>query len=221
MCVCVVSDVSYRCTRVALSQARPLEDGLAEVIDDGKIGPRDDPKVRTKVLTEEFNWDKDLTKKIWCFGPDTAGPNLFLDTCKGVQYLNEIKDSVNAAMQWATKEGVLAEENMRGIVFELTDVVMHADAIHRGGGQIIPTCRRVMYAAELTAQPKLLEPVYLVSMAVCMCAFCNCRPPSYIADHANRLATAATACILPPFLHTRHASCVMWVLCMSYGYCKL
>jgi elongation factor 2 len=40
-----------------------------------------------------------------------------------VQYLNEIKDSVNAAMQWATKEGVLAEENMRGIVFELCDVV--------------------------------------------------------------------------------------------------
>lgn len=27
-------------------QARPLEDGLAEAIDEGKIGPRDDPKVR-------------------------------------------------------------------------------------------------------------------------------------------------------------------------------
>ncbi len=26
-------------------QARPLEDGLAEIIDEGKIGPRDDPKV--------------------------------------------------------------------------------------------------------------------------------------------------------------------------------
>jgi len=145
-------------------QARPLEDGLAEIIDEGKIGPRDDPKVRTKILSEDFNWDKDLTKKIWCFGPDTNGPNLFLDVCKGVQYLNEIKDSCNAAMQWATKEGVLGEENMRGIVFELNDVVMHADAIHRGGGQIIPTCRRVMYAAELTAQPRLLEPVYLVEI---------------------------------------------------------
>lgn len=33
---------------------------------------------------------------------------------KGVQYLNEIKDSVVAGFQWATKEGVLAEENMRG-----------------------------------------------------------------------------------------------------------
>ena len=28
---------------------------------------------------------------------------------------------------------------MRGCVFEVCDVVMHADAIHRGGGQITPS----------------------------------------------------------------------------------
>jgi elongation factor 2 len=44
------------------------------------------------------------------------------------------------------------------------DVVLHADAIHRGGGQIIPTCRRALYAAELTAKPRLCEPVYLVEI---------------------------------------------------------
>ena len=49
-------------------------------------------------------------------------------------------------------------------VFEICDVVMHADAIHRGGGQIIPTCRRAIYAAELTASPRMLEPVYLVEI---------------------------------------------------------
>lgn len=54
-------------------QARPMEDGLAEAIDDGKVGPRDDPKARSKVLSEDFGWDKDLAKKIWCFGPDTTG----------------------------------------------------------------------------------------------------------------------------------------------------
>jgi elongation factor 2 len=145
-------------------EARPLEDGLAEAIDDGRIGPRDDPKVRSKILAEEFGWDKDLAKKIWCFGPETTGPNMVVDMCKGVQYLNEIKDSVVAAFQWATKEGALAEENMRGIAFEVCDVVLHADAIHRGGGQVIPTARRVMYAAQLTAKPRLLEPVYLVEI---------------------------------------------------------
>ena len=54
-------------------QARPLEDGLAEAIDDGKVGPRDDPKLRSKILSEEFGWDKEIAKKIWCFGPDTTG----------------------------------------------------------------------------------------------------------------------------------------------------
>lgn len=232
-----------------------MEDGLAEAVDEGRIGPRDDPKLRSKILAEEFGWDKDLAKKIWCFGPDTMGPNMLTDVTKGVQYLNEIRDSCIAAFQWAAKEGALCEENMRGIVFEarartsgglvhdprhpslvlamvacawcvvaphagshpgvegwvrcqmkacgrpgahasprvslivgacfagggvagcirpcsglarapwqVCDVVMHADAIHRGGGQIIPTCRRALYAAALTASPRLCEPVYLVEI---------------------------------------------------------
>ena len=44
---------------------------------------------------------------------------MLVDMTKGVQYLNEIKDSCVAAFQWATKEGVMAEENMRGIAFEV------------------------------------------------------------------------------------------------------
>merc|ERR1712134_203898 len=65
---------------------------------------------------------------------------------------------------WASKEGVLCDENMRGIRFDLHDVTLHADAIHRGGGQIIPTARRVLYACCMTASPRLLEPVYLVEV---------------------------------------------------------
>ncbi|KAG2310022.1 hypothetical protein Bca52824_021579 [Brassica carinata] len=145
-------------------EARPLEEGLAEAIDEGRIGPRDDPKIRSKILAEEFGWDKDLAKKIWAFGPETTGPNMVVDMCKGVQYLNEIKDSVVAGFQWASKEGPLCDENMRGICFEVCDVVLHSDAIHRGGGQVIPTARRVIYASQLTAKPRLLEPVYMVEI---------------------------------------------------------
>ena len=43
---------------------------------------------------------------------------------------------------------------------------LHADAIHRGGGQIIPTARRVCYAAELLSKPTLQEPMFLVEIAV-------------------------------------------------------
>ena len=50
--------------------------------------------------------------------------------------------------------------------FNIYDVTLHTDAIHRGGGQIIPTARRVLYASALTAEPRLMEPVYLVEIQV-------------------------------------------------------
>ena len=53
---------------------------------------------------------------------------------------------------------------MRGVRFNVHDVTLHADAIHRGGGQIIPTARRCLYACVLTAAPRLMEPVYLVEI---------------------------------------------------------
>ena len=79
-------------------QAVAMDEGLAEAIDNGEVTPRDDPKTRGRFLADKYGWDKDLgAKKIWCFGPDTTGPNLIVDMCKGVQYLNEIKDSCVAA----------------------------------------------------------------------------------------------------------------------------
>ena len=63
-------------------------------------------------------------------------------------------------------QGVLCEETLRGVRFNLTDATIHADPAHRGGGQIIPTTRRAMRAAMLTAQPRLLEPVFMVEVQV-------------------------------------------------------
>ena len=55
-------------------------------------------------MAEKYEWDATEARKIWCFGPETTGPNLLMDVTKGVQYLNEIKDSVVAGFQWASKE---------------------------------------------------------------------------------------------------------------------
>ncbi|KAF8506553.1 P-loop containing nucleoside triphosphate hydrolase protein [Russula emetica] len=146
------------------AKALPLDEELTIAIENGKVTSRDDFKLRARVLADEFSWDVTDARKIWCFGPDTTGPNLLVDVTKGVQYLNEIKDSCVAAFQWATREGVCAEENMRGVRVNVLDVTLHADAIHRGGGQIIPTFRRATYAACLLATPGLQEPVYLVEI---------------------------------------------------------
>uniref|UniRef100_A0A7N8XX22 Eukaryotic translation elongation factor 2b n=1 Tax=Mastacembelus armatus TaxID=205130 RepID=A0A7N8XX22_9TELE len=145
-------------------KSRPFPDGLAEDIEKGEVTSRQELKARARYLADKYEWEVTEARKIWCFGPDGTGPNLLIDMTKGVQYLNEIKDSVVAGFQWATKEGALCEENMRAIRFDIHDVTLHADAIHRGGGQIIPTARRVLYACQLTAQPRLMEPVYLVEI---------------------------------------------------------
>jgi elongation factor 2 len=146
--------------------AQPLDEDVSKDIESGKIGPRDDFKARARILADEHGWDVTDARKIWCFGPDGNGANLLIDQTKAVQYLNEIKDSVVSGFQWATREGPVAEEPMRSIRFNILDVTLHADAIHRGGGQIIPTARRVLYAATLLAEPALLEPVYLVEIQV-------------------------------------------------------
>jgi elongation factor 2 len=145
-------------------RAEPMGEELALAIDKGDISSTQEPKERGRKLADDFGWDVNFARKIWCFGPDTSGPNTFVDNTVGVQYLNEIKDHVVSAFQWASKEGALAEEPMRAIRYNLYDVTMHADAIHRGAGQIMPTARRCMYACCLTAKPSLMEPVFLVNI---------------------------------------------------------
>merc|ERR1711992_448188 len=145
-------------------KAVPMPDGLPEDIDNGEVTAKQDFKIRGRYLADKYEYDITEARKIWCFGPDTTGPNIVIDATKGVQYLNEIKDSVIAGFQWASKEGVLCDENMRGVRFNIYDVTLHTDAIHRGGGQIIPTARRVLYTSVLTAEPRLMEPVYLVEI---------------------------------------------------------
>jgi elongation factor 2 len=146
------------------SKGEPLSEELCTDVDNSKVGARDDPKTRARYLADNHGWDVGDARKIWCFGPDTTGPNVVVDVTKGVSNLNEVKDSFVAAWQWATKEGALCDENMRGVRVNIEDVTMHADAIHRGGGQMIPTARRSFYACQLTAKPRLLEPVFLVEI---------------------------------------------------------
>ncbi|KAJ6501881.1 eukaryotic translation elongation factor 2 [Mycena sanguinolenta] len=145
-------------------KAMPLGEPLTKAIEDGDVTAHDDFKSRARFLADEHGWDVNDGRKIWAFGPDTSGPNVLVNATQGVAYLSEIKDSCVAGFQWATKEGVCAGEPMRGVRFNILDVMLHGDAIHRGGSQVIPTIRRVVYAASLLAQPVLQEPIFLVEI---------------------------------------------------------
>merc|ERR1719199_1723343 len=72
-------------------QAAPFEDGLADAIEESRVGPRDDPKVRGRHLADNHGFDITEARRIWAFGPEGSGPNLFFDNTKGVSYLAEIK----------------------------------------------------------------------------------------------------------------------------------
>ena len=99
--------------------AAPLGDDLTNAIEEQKISPKQEMKERGRMLQDDYQWDPNDAKKIWCFGPETTGANLLVDVTKQVQYLNEIKDSMEAAFQWATKEGVMTDEHMRGVRFNI------------------------------------------------------------------------------------------------------
>ena len=66
--------------------------------------------------------------------------------------------------QWGTREGPLCDEPIRNVKFKILDAVIANEPIHRGGGQIIPTARRVAYSAFLMATPRLMEPYYYVEV---------------------------------------------------------
>ncbi|KAJ2439811.1 translation elongation factor 2 [Coemansia sp. RSA 2424] len=144
--------------------AEPIQEELAVLIDNGKIAASDDINERAHRLVNEFEWDANDARKIWAFGPGSNSANLLVDMTTGLQYLNEIRDHCVAGFMTAVSNGPCADEEMRGCRFNILDAMLHADAIHRGAGQILPTMRRAIYGAMLLANPSLQEPVYLAEV---------------------------------------------------------
>jgi elongation factor 2 len=162
----VISKSPNKHNRIYL-QAQPLGEDFCKAVDSKDINPDQEMKVRARLLADNYKWDVTEARKIWSMGlPPDGMANVLVDMTKGVAYLNEVKDSANTAFQQATVEGVLCSETMRGIRFDLQDVVLHADSIHRGAGQIMPPMKRAIYGCQLKSQPALLEPMYQCEITV-------------------------------------------------------
>ncbi|KAI8093304.1 P-loop containing nucleoside triphosphate hydrolase protein [Halteromyces radiatus] len=148
--------------------SEPLEKGLAEDIEMGKINLRWPAKQLGGYLEKNYGWDVLAARSIWAFGPDDMGPNVLMDDTLPSEVdkklLYSVKDSIRQGFQWGTREGPLCDEPIRGVKFKIIDAVLANEPIHRGGGQIIPTARRVCYSSFLTATPRLMEPVNYVEI---------------------------------------------------------
>jgi U5 small nuclear ribonucleoprotein component len=150
--------------------SEPLDNGLAQDIEEGII--RLDTVPNTKVSSffqTKYQWDILAARSVWAFGPDsTNGPNVLIDDTLATevdkQALNSVKDSIVQGFQWSCREGPLCDEPIRSTKFKILDATIANEPIHRGGGQIIPTARRVAYSSFLTATPRLLEPIYSIEI---------------------------------------------------------
>ncbi|KAL9074606.1 MAG: hypothetical protein Q9161_002199 [Pseudevernia consocians] len=164
MCYAITPNKKNKITMVA----EPLDDGIAEDIEGGKVNIKDPIRKVGQFFEEKYDWDKLASRSIWAFGPEEMGPNILQDDTLPSQtdkrLLNTIRDTLRQGFSWGTREGPLCEEPIRNTKFKLTDISLAADSISRGGGQIIPTTRRALYSSFLTASPRLLEPLYTVSM---------------------------------------------------------
>merc|ERR1711957_463302 len=61
-------------------EAEPLGSELCDAIDAGEVKAGADNKLQGRLLADEHGWDVSEARKIWAFGPDGTGPNMFVDT---------------------------------------------------------------------------------------------------------------------------------------------
>ncbi|KAL8283107.1 hypothetical protein RQP46_005885 [Phenoliferia psychrophenolica] len=148
--------------------AEPLEKGIAEDIESGKINIRMPPKQLGGHFQNKYGWDLLASRSIWAFGPDEQGPNILMDDTLpsdvDKKLLYSVKESIKQGFQWGCREGPLCDEPIRNVKFRLLGADLATEPIYRGGGQIIPTARRVCYSSFLMATPRLQEPVYYVEV---------------------------------------------------------
>ncbi|KAI5838968.1 P-loop containing nucleoside triphosphate hydrolase protein [Morchella snyderi] len=148
--------------------AEPLDTGIAEDIENGKVSIKWPIRKVGKYFEENYGWDLLASRSIWAFGPDETGPNILQDDTLPSEVdkklLNQVRDSIRQGFAWGTREGPLCEEPIRNTRFKIMDATLASEAIYRGGGQIIPTARRACYSSFLMASPRLMEPVYSCSM---------------------------------------------------------
>lgn len=119
-----------------------------------------------KTLVDKYQWTSTHdTKKIWSWAEEND-TNVLVDMSKGVQYLNEIKESIISAFTELCFRGPLAHEPLRGVRVNLMDAHIHADSVHRSTLQISTATTNAILGSMLNAKPKLVEPYYNLQVQI-------------------------------------------------------
>lgn len=174
-CETVVESSSIKCfsetpnkrNKITL-MAEPLETGLATDIETGMVRLSWDRKTIGDFFQKKYDWDLLASRSVWAFGADEAGPNLLMDDTLPSEVdkslLGTVRESIVQGFKWGCREGPLCDEPMRNAKFKILDASITSEPLHRGGGQIIPTSRRVVYSSFLMATPRLMEPIFSIEI---------------------------------------------------------
>jgi elongation factor 2 len=125
--------------------------------------PKEEKKL-IKYLIEKYDFEDDA--KIWSVGDEQNKVNMLVNCTKGVDGINDVKDMIVCAFIECIKKGVICEENLRGVRYNITDIKIHSDNSHRGSGQIMNMAKRAFKASQLLANPRLFEPIFMVDISV-------------------------------------------------------
>lgn len=94
--------------------AEPLEKGIADDIEKGRVSMKMSTKQIGKHFEERFQWDLLASRSIWAFGPEEHGTNILMDDTLPSEVdkklLGSVKDFVKQGFQWASREGPLCDE---------------------------------------------------------------------------------------------------------------
>jgi elongation factor 2 len=142
---------------------KPIDQKIIDLIREGELSEILSRRMRLEVLVEQAGWRSRDARDVMAVEQNA---NLLVDSTTGIQYMREIRDHISSGFHWAIESGPFSGEAVRGIQVNLTDAQLHEDPVHRGPAQIMPATRQALYAAILSAEPTLLEPIYKIQVRI-------------------------------------------------------
>jgi U5 small nuclear ribonucleoprotein component len=168
--------------------AEPLESGLGQDIENKNVFSSWPQKKLSDWLVKNYDWDILAARNVWAFGPEDSDPNVLIDDTLPTEVIYQSRSKIirltknyfflsRILLNKVLNGGVERAHSLmnvililiifiaiRNVKFRILDATVANEPIYRGGGQIIPTSRRVCYSSFLTASPRLMEPIYHVEI---------------------------------------------------------
>ena len=151
-------------------EVEPLDKPIYDALIEGELK---EGRIKTKETAQDFialGMDKEEARRVW----DIHNRSMFINMTRGIQYLDEVKELLLEGFEAALKDGPLANEEVVGLKFKLSDAKLHEDAVHRGPAQVLPAIKKAIYAAIMSANPCLLEPIQKVFISAPVDYMGNC-----------------------------------------------